>query len=88
MADERDFGCLTTNNCMSSSLEIDAIKILLLRLLLCDCHHSQQCGFSQHALVQKKIFYIGDPDVIARRKKERAKRKELNDSPTLPKKID
>ena len=88
MADGRDFGCLTTNSCMSSSLQIDGIKILLLRLLLCDSHNSQQCGFSQHALVQKKIFYIGDRDMIARREKETTKRKELNHSPTLPKKID
>ena len=61
MADGRDFGCLTTNNCMSYSLEIDVIKMLPLRFLLCDCHSSQQLGFSQHALVQRKVFYIGGP---------------------------
>ena len=88
VADTRDFGCLTTNKCMSSSLNIDAIKILLLRFLLCDCHNSQQLGLSQHVLVQRKVFCIGDPDVIARRKKETAKRKELNHLPNLQKKID
>ena len=86
MADGRDFGCLTTNNCMSYSLEIDVIKTLLMRFHLCDCHSSQQLGFSQYALVQKKVFYIGDPDVIARRKKEPVK-KELNHSLNLQKKI-
>ena len=88
MADGRNFGCLTTNNSMSYSLEIDAIKMLPLRFLLCDCHSSQQLGFSQHALVQRKVFYIGDPEVIARRKIETVKRKQLNHSLNLQKKLD
>ena len=50
-------GCVLVvyHNCVNSSLNIDAIKILLSCFLSCECHSSHPFGISQHALVQRQI---------------------------------
>ena len=47
---------IVCHNCVNWTLNINAIKTLLSCFLPCDCHSSQQLGFSQHALAQRNVF--------------------------------
>ena len=49
---------IVCHNCVNNwSLNINAIKTLPMCSLSCDCHSSQQLGFSQYALAQRNLFF-------------------------------